>query len=388
MSGEQGGDKTELPTPKKLRDARKKGDIAKSRDLAMAVVTLGWVVLFVAAASFIAKRIADYGDAVVRTAADDDFATAFASLGTEAVLVLLALTALVLVPIAGIGALTEFLQTRGLLAAEKLKPKAENLNPVEGFKRMFSKNGLVELAKALAKAVFVCALVWLIARDLLPDLGGLLAPAGMPVYRTGGGAAAVLPGLGAIHMVTWQLLASGAAVFLGIALLDQLWTRHSFTKRMMMSLRDIKQEVKQDEGDPHIRGHRRQLHQEWASSTAVGAAGGATALLVNPTHIAIALDYDADTAPVPVISGRGEGPTAQAMRAAAARAGVPIIRHVPHARALWARGEVGELVPEDMFEALAEIILWARRAREGKAPMECDLADENGRAPQVAGAAA
>ena len=154
-----------------------------------------------------------------------------------------------------------------------------------------------------------------------------------------------------------------------------------------MSMRDIKQELKQDEGDPHMKGHRRQLGQEWAQSGNVAAAGNASALLVNPTHLAIALDYDPDTAPIPVIAGRGEGDIALAMRDAAMQANVPIIRHIPTARALWARGEIGEMIPEEMFDAIAEVILWANRARDGKAPMECDLLEEARRAETGSAAA-
>ena len=388
MSGDKdSGDKTELPTPKKLRDARKKGDIAKSRELSSAVVTIGWLAVFVIGSGFLATRIADFTTTIVAAPASDDFPDRLAALATEATFLLVALTALVWVPIAALGTLTEFLQTRGLFSSEKLKPKPENLNPVEGFKRLFGKNGLVELLKTLAKAVAVCAVVWLVARDLMPDLEAFLAPAAAPVFRPGLGADAALPSLHASYRVTLHLLGAIAFVFLFVAGVDWLWTRHSFIKRMMMSHRDIRQETKQDEGDPHIRGHRRQLHQEWASSNAVATTGGATALLVNPTHIAIALDYDDENSPVPTIAAKGEGPTAAAMRAEATRAGVPIIRHVPHARTLWARGEPGEMIPEDMFDAIAEIILWARRARDGKAPMDCDLRDDMNRPGRHAAAA-
>lgn len=380
MSGEKdGGDKTEFPTPKKLRDARKKGDIAKSREISSAVVTIGWLAVFVVGSSFLATRIAAFTNTIVATPASADFPDQLVALATEATLLLVALTAIVWVPIAAVGTLTEFLQTRGLFASEKLKPKPENLNPVEGMKRLFGKNGVVELLKTLAKAVAVCAVVWIVARDLMPDLQAFLAPASASVYRPGLGAEAALPNLQASYAVTLRLLGAVAFIFLFVAGLDWLWTRHSFIKRMMMSHRDIRQESKQEEGDPHIRGHRRQLHQEWASSNAVAATGGATALLVNPTHIAIALDYDGETSPVPTIAAKGEGPTAAAMRAEAVRAGVPIIRHVPHARSLWARGETGEMIPEDMFDAIAEIILWAHRARDGKAPMDCDLRDDMNR---------
>ena len=151
--------------------------------------------------------------------------------------------------------------------------------------------------------------------------------------------------------------------------------KHSFLKKMRMSLRDIRQEHKENEGDPLIKGNRRQLHEEWANQNAVGAARGANVLVVNPTHIAIAIDYDADSAPVPVVAAKGEGPLAQAMREAAEEAGVPIVRHVAVARKLYEDAAVEVIVPRDMFEAIAQIILWAKKVREGEAPQHHDLGE-------------
>jgi flagellar biosynthesis protein FlhB len=104
-----------------------------------------------------------------------------------------------------------------------------------------------------------------------------------------------------------------------------------------MSRRDVKQEHKNDEGDPHVKSHRRELHREWANGDPVGAARGASALLVNPTHIAVALEYDAESCPVPVVAAKGQGPLAAAMRGAAEENGVPVIRNVAAARARGAR---------------------------------------------------
>jgi flagellar biosynthesis protein FlhB len=175
------------------------------------------------------------------------------------------------------------------------------------------------------------------------------------------------------------------AVFAFVGMADWIYSKHKFIKKMKMSLRDIRQEMKDDEGDPHVKGRRREMHQEWANQNAVGAAGGASALLVNPTHIAIALDYDEQDCPVPVIAGRGQGALAAAMRAEAERNAVPIIRNVATARQLWARGEVGEIVPEEMFDAIAEIILWAKKAREGGAPMWQDMDDKAKKTADAAG---
>ena len=370
---DKGGDKTELPTPKKLQDARKKGDIAKGREFTTTLGSFVVLALLLLAGGWIGGRIATYADQTVTLAATGDFDRLLVELGREAIWVLVGITAAVAIPLAAVGTLSEMLQTRGLIAPKRLKPNFEKMNPIEGFKRMFGKDGLVELIKTLAKAAAVLGVVWLVMRGVIPQLGNMLTPATAPVFHEGAGAAAAMHDLEITRDVTLRALGWIATIFVGVAFLDLVWTKHSFIKKMMMSRRDIRQEMKQDEGDPHIKGHRRQLHQEWANSGAVMAAGNATALLVNPTHLAIALEYDAEYTPVPVISARGEGDLAAMMRDAATNAGVPIIRHVPTARQLWARGEVGEIVPEDLFDAVAEVILWARRARDNKAPMECDL---------------
>jgi type III secretion protein U len=154
------------------------------------------------------------------------------------------------------------------------------------------------------------------------------------------------------------------ALFALVAILDAAYQRWSFTKKMRMSMRDIKQEMKESEGDPYIKQHRRQAHQEWSQRNAQQAARNANVLVVNPTHVAIAIDYDSETSPVPTIAAKGEDHVARAMRKAAEEAGVPIVRNVPLARDLLARGEEGEIIPADLFDIIAEVILWAREVRE------------------------
>ncbi|MGB3471682.1 MAG: EscU/YscU/HrcU family type III secretion system export apparatus switch protein [Erythrobacter sp.] len=370
---DQGGDKTELPTARKLEDARKKGDIAKGKDLTATLGTIGAVVLFMTASGYIAARIAGFADLTVQTAATGDFSAQLKGLGWEAVLVLLSLSAIFLLPLCAIAIFSEVLQTKGLIAPKKLEPKLDNLNPVEGLKRLFGKQGLVEMVKTLIKVAAIVAIVWFIARDQIEQMGAKLLPATAPVWREGSGMQAGTLDAMHLHSITVQVFTWVGAVFVLVAIIDVVWTRKQFIKKMMMSRRDIKDEHKRDEGDPHIKGHRRQMAQEWAQSGAVSQTADANALLVNPTHLAIALQYDADSAPIPVVLARGEGDVAAAMREVAQKSGVPIVRHIPTARRLWARGEVGEMIPEEMFDAIAEIILWARKARAGDALMDCDL---------------
>ncbi len=366
------GDKTELPTAKRLREARKKGDVAKSKDVTAGLLTLVWFLLIALGSAYVAREIALFFTETIASATTLPFDQALRTLGTGAALLLVKLMLLILLPVAIIATSGEFLQIGPIMTTEKLKPKFDSMNPVEGLKRMFGMDGLVEMVKTLIKVLLITLIIYVMIRTGLKEAGQFIGLASTtPLHSNGQQIAGVA--LDMTYSLTLQFFAMVVGVFLLVGVADRLYSKHKFIKKMKMSMRDIKQEMKDDEGDPHVKGRRREMHQEWANQNAVGAAGGAAALLVNPTHIAIALDYDDEECPVPVIAGRGDGALAAAMRAEAERNSVPIIRNVATARRLWARGEVGEIVPEDMFDAIAEIILWAKKARTGNAPLWQDM---------------
>lgn len=365
MSGKNdGGDKTEKPTPKRLKDARKKGDVAKSKDVTATVTLIAWVLAIALAAHFAGDRFAGLFAMVDQSlTAKAPFVNVASEIGWAAFEVFLILTAAALVPVMVIGVLTELLQSGIIITFDKLSPSLDKMNPVEGFKRMFSMDNLVELAKNVAKVVVLGVITWIVLDGSLRDILSLVSAApiatGSGAGRAQTQAALVLSQDLAVRLLSWTL-----GVFLLISIVDAVYQKHSFIKKMKMSVRDIRREHKENEGDPHVKGNRRQLHQEWAQNNAVGAARGAHALVVNPTHIAIALEYDKESCPVPVIAAKGEGPLAQLMREAAQEAGVPIVRHVETARALYLHGQVEDFVPQDLFEAVAEVILWAKKLRE------------------------
>jgi type III secretion YscU/HrpY family protein len=348
-----GGDKTEQPTPKKLLDARRKGQVPKSKDLTSTVELAGWLALFALGGAYAGRELAALAEAAL-AAVGQPFETALPQLGRAAGIALLALCALALLPAVALGLVTEYLQAGPVFTGERMKPKAENLNPVEGIKRMFTMDNLVEVLKSLAKTAVLLGIGALLVRALVgPSVALLQGDAGMLT---------ALLRSATLQLVLWTLVC-----FVLVALLDAAWQRHSFTKKMRMSLRDIKQEVKESEGDPHVKRQRQQAHQEWSQRNAQQAARQANVLVVNPTHVAVAIEYDRETCPVPTVSALGEDHVARAMREAAEEAGVPIVRNVPLARDLLARGEVGGLVPQDLFDIVAEVILWAREVREAMA---------------------
>ncbi len=355
-----GGDKTEQPTSKKLQDARKKGQVPKSHDLTSTVTLVAWLGVLIIAGAYMARELMALMQASLE-AMSQPFELAAPALGTLAWQTGLLLIFLAVLPAVAVGVLTEFLQAGPVFSGEKLKPQAENLNPVEGIKRMFTMDNLIEVLKSLAKTALLLGIGWLVLRTAIPATGQLFdAPAGVTALA------------GLLEQVTRQTVIWTLVTFLLVAALDVAYQRHSFTKKLRMSMRDIQQETKEAEGDPHVKQQRKQSHQEWSQRNATQAARQANVLVVNPTHVAIAIDYDRDACPVPMISAKGEDHVARAMREAAEEAGVPIVRNVPLARDLLARGEVGELVPADLFDIVAEVILWARDVRQALEPEQAD----------------
>jgi type III secretion YscU/HrpY family protein len=353
-----GGDKTEKPTQKRLDDARKKGDVSKSKDVTSALGLVMWLALGALTIGFAGHRLAALLDNLLTLIGQGWMTTGFAgaarSIGAQAAELALMLVAMLLVPVAAVGLLTDFLQTGPVLSFEKLKPKLDSMNPVEGVKKMFSMDNAIELIKSIAKASLMFLIGWLLIQSALPQIVGLARRPDLPMEAVGS----------LVWSLTLKLLTWTVAVFAGVALLDAVYQRWSFTKKMRMSMRDIKQEMKESEGDPHLKGKRRQMALEWSQSNATQAARNANVLVVNPTHIAIAIDYDRELNPVPTIAAKGEDHVALAMRQAAEEAGVPIVRNVPLARDMLARAEIGEIVPSDLFDIIAEVILWAREVRE------------------------
>ena len=370
MSGSNdSGDKTEKPTPKKLQDARKKGDIAKSKDITSTAGMLVILMLAAVALPLLGEQMA----ALVRASFEvmhEPFELAAPRLGRQAGMTLLLVVGLVVVPVALVGALVEFIQAGPVMSTEKLKPKMENMNPAKGLKRMFSMDNLVELVKSILKTAVVGTIAWLVMRKVLPELPLLVS--GRP-ENVGA----------ALWQTTWLLLAWAGGSFVLVSAMDLAWQRFSYMKKMRMSMRDIRQEMKDAEGDPHLKGQRRQLQQEWAQQGASNAAAEAHVLVVNPTHVAIAIAYARETCPGPTVTAKGQDDDALAMRQAAQEAGVPVLRNIELARSLLADAETGDIVPAELFDIIATVILWAQDVRHELAKARGEAAAHSADAAQA-----
>src|SRR6185436_2587521 len=220
------------------------------KDVTSAVGLMIWLVLFVLTIGYAGTRLGSLYDSLFATIGQGWLHTGFAgaarTIGAQSAELAVMLVAMLLVPVAAVGLLTEFLQAGPVLTFEKMTPKLDSMNPVEGIKKMFSMDNLIELAKSVAKAALLFTVGWLVIKSSLPQMVALARTPDLPMQAIG----AVLWGL------TIKLMASSVALFALFALLDAVYQRYSFEKKMRMSMRDIKQEVKESEGDPYVKAQR------------------------------------------------------------------------------------------------------------------------------------
>jgi len=352
MAKEQGAEQTEKPTQKRLRDARRDGDVPKSREVTSTVLVLCWLVLAWLAFGFVSRQISGLMQLSLQ-AVSQPAATAPSAFLMEAFRTMLTSLLPLLLAAAAIGLLTEFLQVGGLFVPKRVIPKGERLNPAEGLSRLFSQENWVEVLKSVLKTSALIAIFVLVLLRVLPEILRL------PLGDSQAIADAHWHGL--MWVGVWTV-----AVFAAISCVDAVYQRFVFTRRLRMSRRDIRREMRDTEGDPFVKGRRKQLHQEWAQQNMLEAVRRSSAVVVNPEHIAVAILYEPGTTELPIVSAKGEDYTAQLIREAAEEAGVPIMRNVELARGLHASVGLDEYVKAEFFQAVAELLRWAESVRRAR----------------------
>ena len=359
MSGTTEKDqKTEQPTPKKLADSAREGDVLMSRELATALMMLaaaGWIVAaggwFVQSAGDLLRR------GLTLTASDvADFAPAEALMrnGTEILLPLASLFALALgAAVAGPALLGSF-GWRG----KALHFKGNRMNPMTGLKRMFGLQGATELGKALAKVLLLGTIGYWLVKGSLPAI--------MTMASTDLLAAIGLAGQAIGHAML--VLAGGLVV---IALIDVpvQWLQRN--KRLMMSKQEIKEEMRQSDGAPELKQAQRQRAHDILSGSARKAVSDATVVLTNPTHFSVALRYRPGVDAAPVVVARGRGDVALSIRELARGANVPLLEYPQLTRAIYFTARAGRVIPDELFVAVATVLAFVfqleRMVAEGHA---------------------
>ncbi|RSZ56278.1 EscU/YscU/HrcU family type III secretion system export apparatus switch protein [Massilia atriviolacea] len=353
---DEGQDKSQDATPHKLREAQKRGQVSKSVEANYAAVLALLVGVCFASGPAIAQRVLQlarqsFGQAGRTDWASDNIAMWLVQLVASGIAALLPL----LLGLVVVAVVVNVSQTGGVFSADPITPDFKRLNPATGLERLFSLKMLYEAARSVAKLALLGLVAWSAMRHLMPDLMKLS-------YIDARGHAALV--LGNVGPLLFKLM---LAVLL-LALIDVLYTRWDFAKKMRMSHRDITDEHKQKEGDPRIRSRLRQLRNEMLKqSRSARKLPEADVLITNPTHIAIALSYRHGEMPAPKLLAKGSGKLAARMRQAARELNIPIVENRPLARELYKRIGADQYVPEDLYPRVAKILIWVYAMRQGRA---------------------
>lgn len=345
------GEKTEKATPKKQKEARDKGQVAKSADLSPALI-----ILFVfAVLIFWGSSIGDgLKEAFVLSLTEYPFWELTVDNVFIVFIQLLWLCAKFLLPIflvvLVVGVVANYLQIGFLLTGEPLKMKLERLDPIKGFKRIFSMRSLVELVKSLLKITIVSAVVVVV---LWGEKEQILALSRYSI-------AEIVRFIGSLTLK----LGLYVAIFLVIlAFFDYLYQRYDHNKNLRMSKQDIKDEFKTTEGDPLIKSKIRERQKQMAMRRMMQEVPTADVVITNPTHFSIALKYEAGKMSAPIIVAKGQDYIALKIREIATTHGITLVENKPLARALYQRVEIGQSIPEDLFKAVAEVLAYVYRLK-------------------------
>ncbi|OIK15297.1 flagellar biosynthesis protein FlhB [Bacillus sp. MUM 13] len=346
------GEKTEKATPKKREDAKKKGQVAKSQDINTAAVLLAVFLVLLFSGTYMKDQFLG----LMKESFQKDFMLyKLTEENTQAMLVhILKKMALILAPILGAAlaaaAAANFMQVGFLFSTESIQFKLDKIDPIKGFKRIFSLRAIVELLKSILKISFVGLVTFFVIWQRMDEI--------MTLSQKSAGTAMITL---ADITIKVGLYATGALLFL--SLLDYMYQKFDFEKNIRMSKQDIKDEYKNIEGDPLIKSKIKQKQREMAMQRMMQEVPKADVVITNPTHFAIALKYDEDKLDAPFVIAKGADFIAQKIKLVAKENDIIMMENRPLARALYDQTEIGQAIPEEFFKAVAEILAFVYKTK-------------------------
>ena len=343
--------KTEDPSQKKLEDAHKKGDVAKSQEVTTWFMLSGSALIFAMMAVPTSAGLMQRLKSLMANAdrfevGGSGFGAILNQLATSILLVAL----IPLLVLAGFAVAANLVQHKPLLSLDPIKPKWSKISPIEGFKRLFSSQALVNFGKGLFKISIVSAVLWFV---LSPEINRLEA-------MISGDPAMILAQFLDISL---KIFGAVIAVVTVMAVADYVYQRHRWWERQKMTVQETRDEYKQMEGDPKVKGRIRAIRNERSRKRMMAAVPQATVVITNPTHFAVALKYDRSMS-APLCLAKGADAVAMRIRAVATAHDVPIVENPPLARALFASVEVDQTIPTEHFKAVAQVIGFVMRLKD------------------------
>ncbi|MCH2102460.1 MAG: flagellar biosynthesis protein FlhB [Planctomycetes bacterium] len=346
--------KTEEATPQRLREAREKGQVALSTEAVSAMSLIAVAGSLLILGGFLAQAVGAMVAASIEGVSSKGLLTlesdSAAALITDSIRGVSSEFFLVILPALAVAALVGYGQAGLQFAPKAVSMDPSKLNPAKGMTRLFSARSVVRATMALAKVLVVMATIGVLAWLQAPKVSALAG-------------AELGPAMQMVGAILVRCVAGALIAILALGLIDLVFQRSQHSKDLRMTREEVKQEMKNTEGDPHLKARVRQIQRDVASRRMMADVPNATVVVTNPTHYAVALQYDRDSADggAPKVVAKGFDAVAQRIKKVAADAGVTLFEDRPLARALHARTEIGDEVPADLFEAVAAVLAYVYR---------------------------
>ena len=339
------GEKTEKATPKRLRDARKKGQVAKSQDFPSAITFIVSMFLTFSLASFFGEHLGSFLVSIFKTAPQNHDPHLAVYYLKNCLILILTVSLPLLGAVGFVGLLIGFLIVGPTFSTEVFKPDLKKFNPIDNLKQKFKVKTFIELLKSIFKISGAALILYIVLKNRVELV---IETAGIPPLVTAQ----------VFKEILYKAVTSIGIFFLVVAVIDLVYQRHSFAKELKMEKFEVKQEFKDTEGNPEIKGRRRQIAQEIAYEDTSSQIKHASAVVSNPKDIAVAIGYMPEKYKAPWIIAMGVNLRAKRIIAEAEKYGVPIMRNVPLAHQLLDEGKELKFIPETTYEAVGEILLY------------------------------
>lgn len=349
-----GEEKTEDATPRKLQQARKKGQVARSNELSTVVTLLTGFMALKAGGSYVLQKLYSFfkysfSSDRLHTVLDE---VSLSQIINHTLLTIVSIFIPVGLAILVVGFLVNYLQTGGVFTLEPLKVKLDRINPLQGLKRMFSAQKLVDLFKAVFKIVGVGLIVWNTFKGQIFPLAeqGVLHP---PIQ---------------LAALIWQLMFTIVLrivmLLLALAVFDFYYQRYQYKKSLKMTKKEVQDEHKQTEGDPKVKSRIRQKQRQFSMRRMMQDVPKADVVITNPTHLAIAIKYEAKQMAAPQVLAKGEGYIAAKIKEIATEHQITLVENKPLARTIYQTVEIGEFIPPNLYQAVAEVLAFVYKLRQ------------------------
>lgn len=346
------GNKTEKATPKRRRDERKKGNVLKSQDVTSVATLIVAFGLFWILVDSIAEQLGMFFIYCFETCAQSGNISEWSADFFKQGLLVVAKTVLPIMAATAVAAIfATLLQTKFLVATEAMQPKFSRINPLQGFKRLFSLHSVVEALKGILKITILLVIVY-------KSLKGMFLESSKYIYTDVSSAC--------VHLldISMSMIVRVALAFVAMAAVDYLYQWWEYERNLRMSKEEIKEEFKQLEGDPKVKSKIKQLQRQMAQSRMMQQVPNADVVIKNPTHFAVALRYKPEQDVAPIVLARGQDEVALRIIKTAEEHKVTVIENIPLARALYAKTELNRAIPPELYGAVAEVLVYIFRLND------------------------